>query len=144
MKTYSRKVRDAEGGTHKSVNPGLLPLDTSNISRNILTSGLTSFTTNGSGYSSTNGYAAVAENSLLGQKDSTTHSIFQTPFPVEGSDTGVFKLGTSDPCPYLLAMDSLLYLWQSLAYLPLSYCRSMEYISKMASVGRGMVLPLVA
>jgi len=94
MKTYSRKVRNIERGTHKSVNSGLVLLDA--IGHNILTTGLTA---GGCGYPLANGCATVVENSLPGKKDPLTRSVFQTPFPVEGSDIGVFKLGTSKPLP---------------------------------------------
>jgi hypothetical protein len=37
--------------------------------------------------------------SLADQKSNAARSILQTPFPTEGSDSGVFKLGTSRPLP---------------------------------------------
>jgi len=94
MKTYSRKVRNIERGTHRSVNSGLVLFDT--IGHNILTTGPTA---GGSGYPLASGCATVVESSLLGQKNPSICSGFQTPFPVEGGDIGVFKLGTSRPLP---------------------------------------------
>lgn len=96
MKTYSRKMRNIERGTRKSVNSGLVLLDSSNIGHNILTTG---FMASGSEYPLANGCATVVENLLPGKKNSSTRSVLQTPFPVEGSDIGVFKLGTSRPLP---------------------------------------------
>jgi len=93
MKTYSRKMRNIERGTHKFVNSGLVLLDpSSNIGHNP-----TGLAASGSEYPLTNGCATVVENSLPGKKNPSTRSVFQTPFPLEGSDIGVFKLGASRP-----------------------------------------------